>query len=69
MWGIWDFDLCDWVREMPSKVDDGGEALLAYGRKVDACRRAAKHFAFPSYSDAKRAGACEVRRLERKRVR
>ena len=39
MWGIWDFDLKDWVRELPSKVDDGGIAILAFENASDIARR------------------------------
>jgi hypothetical protein len=64
MWGIWDCDSNHWVRELPSKVDDGGIAVLAFWSKREACRRAAKHFGFDDYADAKRNGCCEVRRLD-----
>lgn len=63
MWGIWDNDKNDWVRELPSKVDDGGSAILAFFSKADACRRAAKHFGFDSYTEAKTKDWCEVRPL------
>lgn len=63
MYGIWDFDAKDWVREMPSKVDDGGVAVLAFATKRQACERAAQHFAYQTYSEAKITGWCVVRLL------
>lgn len=60
MWGIWDFETNDWIREMPSKVDDGGTAVLAFMNKREACRRATKHFACDTYRQAQRRGWCEV---------
>lgn len=62
-WAIWDKDAKDWVREMPSKVDDGGQAVLAYRSKQKAEKRAAKHFGYYSYTLAKKDGHCEVRQL------
>lgn len=63
MWGIWDCNDADWVRELPSKVDDGGEAVLAFTSEAEAKRRAAKHYGYRSYAAAKRDGHCEVRSL------
>lgn len=63
MWAIWCLDVNDWLRELPSKVDDGGEAVLAYTSRRAAQRRAAKHFACASYGEAKAAGWCEVKLL------
>ena len=63
MYGIWDCVLKDWVREMPSKVDYGGFAILVFENKQAACQRAAKHFFFRTYSAAKKSGACFVRSL------
>lgn len=63
MWGIWDLESGDWVRELPSKVDDGGIAILAFRYKIQAFNRAAKHFFFRTYAQAKLNGWCEVRRL------
>lgn len=63
IWAIWDLDEKDWVRELPSKVDDGGEAILAFTSKREAYRRAAKHFGFDSYTEATRKGWCEVREI------
>ncbi len=60
IYGIWDVHIRDWVREMPSKVDDGGFAILAFASPDMAMRRAAKHFGFRIYSEAKRAGYCIV---------
>jgi hypothetical protein len=63
MFGIWDLEKNDWVRELPSKVDDGGEAILAFESERRARQRAAKHFGFDGYAEAKRKGWCEVRPL------
>ena len=63
MWGIWCKDTEDWLRELPSKVDDGGLAVLAFTSKRDACRRAAKNYGFDTYTRAKRCDWCEVRPL------
>ncbi len=67
MFGIWCHDENDgngdWMRELPSKVDDGGTAILAFDDRSEACIRAAKHYACETYADAKRDGWCEVRRL------
>jgi hypothetical protein len=63
VFGIWDNDRNDWVRELPSKVDDGGAAILAFEKCRQAQRRAAKHFGCDTYAEARRDGWCEVRRL------
>lgn len=63
IYGIWDYETKDWVREMPSRVNDGGVAVLAFQSKREACKRAADHWACGYYSDAKRLGYCEVRPL------
>ena len=49
MWGIWDHDTDDWVRELPSKVDDGGIAILAFDKLEDAQERAAQHYGYEDY--------------------
>lgn len=63
MWGIWDKSQNDWLRELPSKVNDGGIAVLAFKTKTDACTRAAQHFGFDTYKDAKDNDWCEVKTL------
>lgn len=63
MWGIWEFEINDWFRELPSKVDDGGIALLAFTSKAEACDRAAKNWGYDSYSQMKADGWGEVRPL------
>jgi hypothetical protein len=60
MWGIWCYDEHGWLRELPSKVHDGGEAVLAFLSKQKACNRAALHYSYESYTAAKRTGRCEV---------
>ena len=61
MWGIWCLDTNDWLRELPSKVDDGGEAILVFSSKRAAQRRAAKHYGYDTYSEVFATGFCEVR--------
>lgn len=63
MFGIWCFDTNDWLRELPSKVDDGGIAILAFDAH-EAGERAAKHYGFDSYRAVRDAGWCTVRLLE-----
>lgn len=50
----------DFVRELPSKVDDGGVAILGFTSRREAESRAAKHFGYESYGAAHRDGWCEV---------
>jgi predicted phosphoadenosine phosphosulfate sulfurtransferase len=69
VWAIWDYVKKDWVREMPSKVDDGGEAILCYTSARAAKRRAAKHFGYDSYSGVEGDGWCEVRPVGKAGVR
>ena len=60
MWLIWDVAEHDWIREMPSKVQDGGVAVLAFTSKREAYRRAAEHFGHKTYGRAKALGWCLV---------
>jgi hypothetical protein len=60
MWLIWCEDVNDWLRELPSKVDDGGEAVLAFTTVLAARQRAAKHYGKNSYGEAKAEGWCRV---------
>lgn len=57
IYGIWCKDLKDykgdWLRELPSNVDDGGIALLTFTSKREACARAGKHYGYDSYTQAK----------------
>lgn len=32
-YGIWCYDAKDWLRELPSTVDDGGIAIIGYTSK------------------------------------
>lgn len=59
LYGIWCKDEKDWLRELPSKVDDGGEAILAFQFLSEAKARAAQHYACDTYAEAKRQW-CEV---------
>lgn len=68
MYGIWDLDLEDWVRELPSKVDDGGTAALCFETRRSACRRAAKHWGYDSYSACKKCGFCLVIPIQTRRA-
>lgn len=67
LYGIWCKDVNDnkgdWLRELESVVNYGGTAILAFERKRDACDRAAEHYSFDSYTEAKRKDWCEVRQL------
>ena len=60
MYAIWCYDVGDWLREPPSKVDDGGRAILVWTNKGEAGQRAAQHYGAICYSEAKRDGWCEV---------
>ena len=51
----------DWMRELPSKVSDGGIAILTFESKQAACHRAALAYGFQTYKEAKAKGWCEVR--------
>lgn len=63
MWGIWDYAARDWYRELPSPVDDGGTAILAFTSEGLAAVRATKAWGFDDWSEAKASGNFEVRRL------
>lgn len=56
MYAIWDFDLRGWVRELPSKVNDGGEAILVFASLRKARERAAQHFGYDAYAPAEKDG-------------
>lgn len=64
-YGIWckDEGDGDWLRELPSRVQDGGEAIIAYASIRAAWSRAAGHYGYHSYTAVKRDGWCEVRAL------
>ena len=66
MWGIWckdrGEDRGDWLRELPIP-GYVSHAVLAFDTKTAACRRAAAEYGFDTYSEAKRHGWCEVRKL------
>lgn len=67
IYGIWCKDengnKGDWLRELPSNVDDGGIAILAFLTKRAATTRAAKHYGFTTYAEAVCRDWCEVRPL------
>lgn len=63
MYGIWDHGEDDFVREMPSKVDDGGVAILAFATEKKARIRAAKHYGYETYAQLKKDGIAETRQL------
>jgi hypothetical protein len=68
LYGIWCKDLNNskggWYRELPSKVDDGGIAILAYTSQRKAKRRAAQEYGFDTYAEAVRNDWVEVRPLQ-----
>jgi hypothetical protein len=68
LYGIWCKDLkdCrgDWYRELPSKVDDGGVAILAFTSMRQAQKRAAQEYGFDAYSEARKNDWVEVRPLQ-----
>lgn len=70
LYGIWCFDLNDnkgdWYRELPSRVDDGGIALLVFTLQRDAKSRAAQEYGFDTYAEMKKNGWAEVRELHAK---
>lgn len=65
LFGIWCHDSKDnkgdWYRELPSKVDDGGIALLAFTSIRAAQQRAASEYGYHTYSEVKKDGWCEVK--------
>ncbi len=66
LYGVWCKDIGtqgDWLRELPSKVQDGGTAILAFASEREAKRRAAVHYGFGAYSEAKAMNWCEVKPL------
>jgi len=63
LYGIWCYDTKDWLRELPSKVDDGGEAILVFTSKAKAMQRAAKNYGYDTYAQAEKDGWCSVREL------
>ena len=59
---IWDNDREEYVKELPSKVDDGDIALLCFTSMKEAKDRAAKHWGYDGYySQMKADGWGEVR--------
>lgn len=67
LYGIWCKDVGTrsakmgaWLRENSSNP---ANPILAFESKQAACRRAADHYGFPTYSEAKRRDWCEVRPL------
>lgn len=48
------------VRELPSKVNDGGIALLVFTSRREAERRAADYFGYDSYAAARNDGWVQV---------
>lgn len=60
LYGVWQYDANDWLRELPSQMQDGGEAILAFTSVRQAQRRAADNYACDNYTQAKLAGWTEV---------
>lgn len=67
LYGIWCKDLKDnkgdWFRELPSRVNDGDIAILAFTSKREARYRAADNYGYDTYAEAKKDGWCEVKPL------
>lgn len=63
LYGIWCKDEKEWLKELPSTVYDGGEAILAYTSRQAAQKRAAEHYGFDSYTEVHKADWAEVRPL------
>ena len=59
MFGIWDKDKNDWVREGAVS----GRAILAFEHEEAAEERAAQRFGFETYEEAADEGWCEVKPL------
>lgn len=69
MFGIWvresaSREHAEWLRELPSKVDDGDVAVLAFTTRHEAEARAAKHFGYDTYDQMLADNWCEVRPLK-----
>ena len=64
LYGIWCKDLNnnngDWLRELPSKVNEGGEAILAFTSIQAARARAADHYHYQSYTRVAKDDWAEV---------
>ena len=60
MWAIYDVESDGWVKELPSKVDDGGIAILCFADRKDAEQRAAKHYGYDSYNEAYKDKHCAI---------
>jgi hypothetical protein len=63
LYAIWGEDIEDWIRELPSKVDDGEIAILTFTSLREARERAAKHYGFDTYAEAHRCAWATVERL------
>lgn len=57
MWGIWDIDFQEWVKEFNTEK----RAFLAFAKKEEAMKRAVSHFGYDSYDEVVKDGHCEVR--------
>lgn len=64
MFGIWDWDDNDWIRELPSKVNDGDKAILAFETEIDARNRALRHFGYDEYQELVSNEIAHVSRLD-----
>lgn len=60
MWIIWDCEANDWMRELPSTLDDGGKAILSFQTRESAMKRTAKHFGYETYAEVLTCGCGEV---------
>lgn len=61
MWSIYCFDSEDWIHPVLYGRQYDTKAYLVFETKKEACKRAAEEYGFATYTEAKRAGMCEVR--------
>lgn len=53
LYGVWCEDTNDWLRELPSATCDGTVAILAFTSRDEARKRAAEHYGYDSYAQAR----------------
>lgn len=67
IYGVWCKDAHgnkgDWLREMPSRMDYGDIAILAFTTQRDAKQRAAREYGYETYTEAVKDGWCEIKPL------
>lgn len=61
LYAIYSFDREEgFIKELPSKANDGGEALLVFTSRRKAQDRAAQYFGYDRYSAVRNDGWCKV---------